>query len=179
MAKLPAHKLRRRPGYFQPVALRSRHDGWSAERQCGFLAQLYLTGSVTAASKAVGMTAESAHRLRRREGAESFATAWDRVLAPLGSRHRAPLKIDYRKVTNSSVAVRVESGLVRPIVHRGRMVRIVAKHDNSTLLRLLRRLDAAAARAGPDADEGDYEVFKAAGSVCHRSPHRPPAGSAK
>lgn len=179
MAKPPAHKVRHRPGFFQPVAVRARGDGWSVERQCGFLAQLYVTGSVAAAARAVGMTARSAHRLRRREGAESFAAAWERVMAMPGSGYRRPGKPDYRKVPTSAIAARLATGLVRPVVNRGRMVRIVAKHDDSTLLRLLRRLDAAAVRAGPEAQEGDFEVFKSAASVLHQGPHSPPAGSAK
>lgn len=179
MAKLPAHKARHRPGFFEPVAVRARCDGWSVERQCGFLAQLYVTGSVAAAARGVGMTARSAHRLRRREGAESFAAAWERVMAAPGSGYRRPDKPDYRKVPTSTLAAQLETGLVRPVVHRGRMVRIIAKHDDSTLLRLMRRLDAAAARAGPEASEEDFEVFKSAASALHRSPHSPPAGSAK
>lgn len=171
--------VRRRPGFFHPVITRARRDGWSAERQCRFLAQLYFTGSVAAAARAVGMTRESAHRLRARAGAESFARAWDRVLAPPGERHSRSVKVDYRKVTTSALAALLEIGLVRPVVHRGRVVRIALKHDDSTLLRLLRRLDAAAARAVPEGEQGDYEVFKNGASVLHRSPHRPPAGSAK
>ena len=72
MARTPTHRLR--PGWFRPVPLRSRRDGWSAERQCAFLAQLYLTRSVTSAARAVGMSRASAYRLREREEAESFET---------------------------------------------------------------------------------------------------------
>ncbi len=142
MAKRPAHLVRRRPGYFHPVITRARRDGWSVERQCAFLAQLYFTGSITAAARAVGMTRESAHRLRLREGAESFAAAWDRVLAPPGSGPHERRKPDYRKVTNSMLAGRLEAGLVQPVIFRGRVVTIRRKADNSTLFRLLRRLGA-------------------------------------
>ncbi|MGX7952059.1 hypothetical protein ACWPM1_05770 [Tsuneonella sp. HG249] len=53
MAKRPAHLVRRRPGFFHPVRTRARRDGWSVARQCGFLAELYFTGSVTAAARPV------------------------------------------------------------------------------------------------------------------------------
>lgn len=179
MAKRPAHLVRRRPGFFHPVMTRARRDGWSVARQCGFLAQLYFTGSVAAAARAVGMTRESAHRLRARKGAEGFAAAWDRVLGAPGTSRCKAAKVDYRKVTTSALAARFETGLVRPIIHRGRMVHIIVKRDDSTLLRLLGRFDAAAARAEAADQEEDFEVFKSGGSVLHRSPHRPPAGSAK
>ena len=50
MRKPPAHRLRRKPGWFRPVPLRARDDGWSEVCQCAFLVQLYLTGSVAAAA---------------------------------------------------------------------------------------------------------------------------------
>jgi hypothetical protein len=147
MAKCPAHRVRRRPGFFFPATSRARRGGWNLERQCGFLAHLYFTGSVTAAARAVGMSRESAHRLRARADGESFAAAWDRVLAAPGSGRCSPAKPDYRKVTIETLTRRVETGRLRPIIYRGRMTAIAVKHDSTTLLRLLRRLDAIAARA--------------------------------
>lgn len=150
MQKRSAHLVRRRPGFFHPAPTRARRDGWSVERQCGFLAALYVTGSVTAAARAVGMTRESAYRLRARPGADSFAAAWERVLAPPGTGRCDAAKADYRKVTNDALGKRVELGLVKPVVYRGRTVSIRRKADNSALFRLLRRLDARCARGGLD-----------------------------
>ena len=153
MGKPLAHKLRRRPGWFTPAPLRSRRDGWSEVRQCAFLAQLYLTGSVTAAAKAVGMSRASGYRLRERAGAESFAHAWDRVLSLPGWGHPGGVREDFRKVTNATLLARLESGLVQPVLHRGRMTAIRRKPDDSALFRLLRRtagpLGAAADQDGP------------------------------
>ena len=112
--KAPAHRRRRRPALFHPVPLRARADGWSEARQCGFLAQLYLTGSVTAAARAVGMTRASVYRLRARCGAESFAHAWDQVLTPPGTGRCPALKEDFRKVTDLTLNQRLEAGLVQP-----------------------------------------------------------------
>lgn len=139
MAKIPAHRIRRRPGWFRPVPVRSRRDGWSEGRQCAFLVQLYLTGSATAAAKAVGMSRASAYRLRMREGAESFALAWDRVLSLPGWESADPLREDFRKVTNATLLARLESGLVKPVVYHKTMTAIARKPDNSTLFQLLRR----------------------------------------
>lgn len=41
---------------------------------------------MAAAARRVGMTRESAYRLRRREGAEGFCRAWDVALTPSGRR---------------------------------------------------------------------------------------------
>lgn len=144
MPKAPAHRLRRRPPFFPPVPLRARSDGWTEERQCGFLAQLYITGSAGAAARSVGMSRASAYRLRKCDGAVGFAHAWDTVLSPPGTgRHRA-VKPDWRKVTTEALLRRVESGLIKPLLYRGVMVKIVRKPDNSALLRLLRRGDTLA-----------------------------------
>lgn len=142
MPKSPAHRCRRRPPFFYPVPLRTRADGWTAARQCGFLAQLYITGSVTVAARSIGMSRESAHRLRARPGAASFALAWDRVLTSPGSGRFAMPKVDWRKVTNEQLVRQVESGLVQPVIYRGRMTAIRRKADNSALLRFLRRTPA-------------------------------------
>jgi hypothetical protein len=52
---------------------RSRRDGWTAERQIGFLAALECSRSVSKAAKAVGMSRESAYRLRDRPAGALFA----------------------------------------------------------------------------------------------------------
>ena len=142
MPKRLAHRCRRRPPFFHPVPLRARRDGWSIERQCAFLAQLYLTGSVGAAAHCVGMSRHSAYRLRTREGAESFAHAWDSVLTPPGTGRRHAPRTDWRKVTVPQLIWLIETGLVQPVIHRGRMTALRRKAENSALLRLLRRIDA-------------------------------------
>ena len=136
---------RTRPSAFTPVRLRTRRDGWSAQVQCAFLAALYCTGSVAAAARAVGRSRESAHRLRARKGAESFAAAWDRVLAGPAEPGRTPERLrrgtDWRKVTLEDLHWRIETGLWRPVIYRGEMCAVQRKPDNSALLQLLARLD--------------------------------------
>jgi hypothetical protein len=150
----PAHKHRRRPPFFHPVPLRHRADGWTLARQCLFLGELYLTGSVAHAARAAGMSRISAYRLRRRPDAASFAHAWDHVLTPPGKGRLAMPQPDGRKVTLRALQTRVETGLVKPVIHRGKVRAIGRKPDNSGLLRLLRRFDAiapASAASGPQA----------------------------
>ena len=57
-----------------------RRDGWTPQRQLRFLDMLARTRSVTRAATAVGMSRESAYRLRNRKGGVLFATAWDRAM---------------------------------------------------------------------------------------------------
>lgn len=108
--KTPAHRVRRKPPLFHPVPLRTRRDGWTVARQCLFLAQLYVTGSVASAARAVGLSRNSAYRLRAREGAEEFAWAWDHVLSAPGTAPPARSKVDFRKVTDGALLARYERG---------------------------------------------------------------------
>ena len=55
----------------------NRHDGWTPERQRGFIAALARIGIVSWAAAAVGMSRKSAYELLKRAGPDSgFARAW-------------------------------------------------------------------------------------------------------
>ena len=58
----------------------TRHDGWTPARQWGFLQALGDLGSVKLAAASVGLTAQSAYRLRRHPAADDFRVAWDASL---------------------------------------------------------------------------------------------------
>ena len=60
-----------------PVRRKPRLDGWTEEKQRRFIETLADTGLVTVAAKEVGMSRESAHRLRRAAHGAAFARAWD------------------------------------------------------------------------------------------------------
>lgn len=66
-----------------PVRRRPRYDGWTEEKQRRFIETLADTGLVTVAAKAVGMSKETAYRLRRAPHGAAFARAWD------AARHHA------------------------------------------------------------------------------------------
>jgi hypothetical protein len=66
-----------------PVRRRPRTDGWTEEKQRRFIEHLADTGLVSAAAKAVGMSRESAARLKRSPHGAAFARAWD------AARHHA------------------------------------------------------------------------------------------
>jgi hypothetical protein len=63
------------PPRFEIVPLRGRVDGWTPDRQIAYVAALARWGSGRLAAACVGVTAQSAARLRRRPEAASFARA--------------------------------------------------------------------------------------------------------
>lgn len=66
---------------YRPVAgQRTRHDGWTAERQRTFLTVLAETGCISEACSHAGVSSRSAYRLRQRADAAAFANAWDQAL---------------------------------------------------------------------------------------------------
>jgi hypothetical protein len=130
----PARAPVRRVPAFVPVPLRARADGWTPLRQAEFIGWLAETRSVATAADKVGMARETAYRLRRRRGAESFAAAWD---AALGVTPRMP------KVTDSDLATAVREGTLRPVMRGGRYVAVVRKSSISAILALLARYDRA------------------------------------
>lgn len=66
---------------FTPVPLRRRADGWSPDLQLRFIVALSLGLSPGEAARSVGKNRQNAYALRKRPGAESFAAAWDEVVA--------------------------------------------------------------------------------------------------
>ena len=130
----------RRVPAFLPVPLRARRDGWTPMRQAAFLGALAESRCVRAAARRVGLARETAYRLRRKPGAESFAAAWDRIMGRGGRPSR--------KVTPAALAHRALDGLLKPVIWRGRHVATIWKPDSSALLRFLRQLDRAGADEG-------------------------------
>lgn len=70
---------------FEPVPTRKHVAGWTADRQRAFIEQLAATGSVTQAANHVGLSVQSAYRLRGRPEAQDFDLAWRKALRRAGS----------------------------------------------------------------------------------------------
>jgi hypothetical protein len=119
----------RRVPAFNPVPLRYRRDGWTPGRQSDFLGRLAETGKVAAAARHVGKSRESAYRLRDKQGAESFAAAWDSILA---QRPPAP------KSTHELLWHRARYGTLKPVMLGGRHVATRHSPDDDALLKLYR-----------------------------------------
>ena len=113
------------PDTFTPVGVRARHDGWTPARQRAFVVALEERGCVAHAAAAVGMSAESAYRLRRRDDAEGFARAWDKGLR-LGARKLLDL-----------AWVRAIEGVAVPVFYRGEQVGERRTYSDRLLIRLL------------------------------------------
>jgi hypothetical protein len=129
---LPLHELA-----FVPVPVKPRRDGWTPERQLAFILRLALIGGVAAAAKAVGMSRESAYRLREHPGAASFAAAWDKAQG-WGRGRAADLGTD-----------RAIHGEKRQVYYRGRKVGEYVRHDNRLIIAALNRLPPVAADPDP------------------------------
>jgi hypothetical protein len=124
--------------HFDPVQLRARRDGWTPESQRAFIEALAECGVVREAAARVGMTGQSATRLRRRDGAESFGRAWDRALRLGGERLR------------SAAYERAIEGVVKKRYWRGRVVGEERVYDNRLLISLLAKFEPVADRAAVD-----------------------------
>ena len=119
---------------FRPVAMRRRrHNGWTPAKQELVLLYLGQIGIISAAAKAVGMSAKSAYALYNRSQAEqtlalsaeepvpSYAEAWDNAI-DLGRDNARDLAIS-----------RAVNGEVRPVFFRGRQIGTRIVYDNRLL----------------------------------------------
>lgn len=123
-----------------PVRRRPRLDGWTEEKQRRFIEVLADTGLVGKAAKAVGMSRESAYRLRRAPHAAPFARAWD-----IAREHAAGLLEDI-------AFERAIEGVEQDVYDgNGNVVAARQVHDNGLLKWLLAHLkpERYGTRTGP------------------------------
>lgn len=131
------------PFEFTPVATSPRADGWSAERQRAFIAELATHGGVAAAARAVGMTPQSARRLRARPDAAGFVRAWDSA-------------VDQGRLMALDLAMQIaREGRVVPITRQGKVIGHRRRFDSRLLFAAcygapMQRFDYAAAVEGLD-----------------------------
>lgn len=132
-----------RPGelpVFTPVPRKcTRHDGWTPERQRGFIEALADTGSVEAACRAVDMAPRGAYALRREPGAEGFRAAWQAALA-LGVQRIEDVAMD-----------RALNGVPEPVYSYGKIVGTRQRYNDRLLMFMLRNRapERFAAGGGP------------------------------
>lgn len=129
------------------VSVKSRHDGWTPDRQHAFIAALAESGCVTEACAAIGISTCSAYRLRARPDASIFRQAWD-------------VALDYaiRRLGDAALS-RALHGVARPVFYQGEQIGERRHFDERLTMFLLRYrdpvrygawLDAMEARRHPD-----------------------------
>lgn len=71
---------------FAPAPLRERQDGWTADRQRAFVTAIADSGCISQACRVVGVSPQSAYRLRHHPKGKAFAIAWDAALRCASAR---------------------------------------------------------------------------------------------
>ena len=102
-------------------------DRWTAAKQADFLRQLSATHSVSAAAKAVGMSRQSAYRLRSRLKGKSFDLAWD-----VAFHH------SYDNLAHAALE-RALNGVEVPVFFQGEQIGSYRKFDERLTVALLER----------------------------------------
>ncbi|WP_397577957.1 hypothetical protein [Sphingorhabdus sp.] len=111
---------------FTPVPLRYRHDGWTPERQRGFIEALADTGCVTRATAIVNMSLEGVYYLRRQKGAEEFRAAWN-----------AALDFGVQKLKDIAFERAIEGEMI-PVFEKGKLMGCRRKRNDRLLMFCLR-----------------------------------------
>lgn len=102
-----------------------RHDGWTPERQAGFLRALAETHSVSAAARMVGMTRQSAYKLRARLQGQPFDLAWD-----------AAFQSSFDALAEAAMD-RALNGVEVPHYHKGELIGTSRRFDERLTVALL------------------------------------------
>lgn len=131
----------------------TRHDGWSLDKQAGFLRALSATHSVSAAAKSVGMSRQSAYRLRSRLKGQAFDLAWE-----VAFHH------SYDVLAHAALE-RALNGVEVPVYFQGEQVGSYRRYDERLTVALLNRFtlggNPAFGRLGPRAElhARDFEAL--------------------
>ena len=115
---------------FDPVEVSPRCDGWTGKKQREFIEALADCGVVREAAARVGMTVQSANRLRRRPDAANFNRAWELAIRIGADRLRS---VAYERAV---------TGTVRPRYYKGEKIGEDIVYDNRLLISLLGRIEA-------------------------------------
>ena len=153
---------------FVPLPCRAS-NGWTAARQLGFIAALGELGLVGAAAEAVGMSRQSAYRLRARAAARGaagavgagFVAAWDAAIDQ-GETEALSLALD-----------RAVNGVAEPYFYGGRQRGVRRRYDNRLLLAAMRAIDVR--QRGIAAPASDEPKARSGGADAHRGAS--PAGN--
>ncbi|MXO69731.1 hypothetical protein GRI72_12965 [Altererythrobacter marinus] len=133
----------------------TRHDGWSLDKQVAFLRALSATHSVSAAARSVGMSRQSAYRLRSRLKGKAFDLAWE-----VAFHH------SYDVLAHAALE-RALNGVEMPVYYQGEQVGSYRRYDERLTVALLNRFTLGGnpvfGRLGPRAElhARDFEALLA------------------
>ena len=122
---VPAGKAFAAPGHSTPVVETERHDGWTPARQAAFLRELAATHNVTAAAQAVGMSRQSAYKLRARLRGQPFDKGWEAAF------------VQRFDVLAEAALDRALNGVEVPHYHKGELIGTSRRFDERLTLGLL------------------------------------------
>ena len=127
---------------------------WSRDKQVAFLRHLAATHSVAAAARSVGMSRQSAYRLRARLKGQPFDLAW-----------AAAFDCVFNALAHAAME-RALYGIEVPHLHNGEVVHVSRRFDERLTLGLLRlRYQLLPDEAPPMSDASAYEPDDFAGLV--------------
>jgi hypothetical protein len=134
---------------FDPVSLRHRADGWTPAKQREYVEALADSGVARYAAARVGMSEQSANRLRRRASARSFDRACD-----------AAIRIGARRLI-SVACERAIDGTIKRHYYRGEVKGEERVYDNRLLIALISKLGPLIAPPPEDAEPpaADWEPW--------------------
>lgn len=111
-----------------PVRRIPRLDGWTEEKQRRFIETLADTGLVNVAARAVGMSRESAYRLRRSPHGAAFARAWDAARQHAGGLIEDIAFERAIEGTEQEVIDRYGDVIATRLVHDNRLLKYLLSH---------------------------------------------------
>lgn len=111
-----------------------RSDCWNKHKMAGFLRELAATHSVAAAAKSVGMSRQSAYRLRARLKGEPFDIAWETAF-----QHA------YDALAQAALE-RALHGTEVPHFHKGELIHVSRRYDERLTVFLLAARHAGGAQ---------------------------------
>ena len=117
--------------------------GWTLERKVHFLDRLSVHGNARAACRAVGLSAEAAYKLRRRDA--QFARGWAAAL------------VLARENGLQVLGERAIEGIDEEIYYRGELIGTRRRYDSRLLLAHLARLDQLADEETAGVDAGRFD----------------------
>ena len=112
-----------------PARYTQRSDGWTPDRQRGFLERIAEGATVDEASASVGLSSGAAYALRRRAAGAAFALGWDAA------------KLVARPIVAETLFLRAIAGQTERVTRPDGEVIERHRYDNRLAMSLLNRLD--------------------------------------